>query len=141
MSVRRIESDADIVATRDVMLQLRPHLTAAEYVATVRRMVEVERYRLAAAIDDEGIVRAVAGYRIFETLYCRRLLSVDDLVTDEHSRSAGYGKELLDWLKAEARAQRCEQVHLDSLVHRERAHRFYYRERFAARGFHFVCDL
>ena len=97
-------------------------------------------YRIAAATDD-GIVRAVAGYRVYEMLYCRRLLSVDDLVTDERSRSAGCGRELLDWLKAEAEMNHCCHVHLDSRVHRTRAHRFYFREGFTIEAFHFLTAV
>lgn len=141
MTVIRIESDEEILSTRDVMLQLRPHIPPDEYVRTVRRIMTDERYKLAAAVDAEGVVRAVAGYRIFETLYCAKLLSLDDLVTDESARSGGYGKQLLDWLKAEGRAHGCVQVHLISRVHREEAHRFYFRERFGVRAFFFMADL
>ena len=139
--MKRIETDDDLLTTRAVMLQLRPHIAPDEYVSTVRRMMDEQSYRVAAALDYGGVVRSVAGYRVLEMLYCRRLMSIDDLVTDEASRSGGYGSELLDWLKAEARALGCIQVHLDSYVFREAAHRFYFRERFGVRGFHFVTDL
>ena len=141
MAVIRIESDEQILSTRDVMLQLRPHIAPDDYLPTVRRVMEDERYKLAAAMDEGGVVRAVAGYRIFETLYCAKLLSLDDLVTDERSRSGGFGKELMDWLKAEGRAHGCVQIHLVSRVHREDAHRFYFRERFGIRAFFFMADL
>ncbi len=121
------------------MLQLRPHIPPEAYVPTVRRMMSNERYQLAAAFDQ--IVRAVAGYRIHETLYCPRLLTLDELVTDENSRSGGYGKELMDWLKEEARANGCTQIHLISRVHREEAHRFYFRERFGLRAFCFMTEV
>lgn len=141
MSVRRIESDGEILSTREVMLQLRPHIEAEQYVAIVRRMMERQQYRLAAALDADGVVRSVAGYHLWEMLHCSKLMSIDDLVTDERTRSSGYGKELLDWLKDEARAHGCRQIHLDSYVFREAAHRFYFRERFGVRGFHFITDL
>lgn len=140
MAVIRIETDQQILSTRDVMLQLRPHIAPDHYLATVRRLMQEERYKLAAAVDG-GAVRAVAGYRMFETLYCEKLLSLDDLVTDERARSGGYGKELMDWLKAEGRANGCVQIHLVSRVHREEAHRFYFRERFGIRAFFFMADL
>ena len=140
MAVIRIESDEQILATRDVMLQLRPHIAPADYLRTVRRIMDAERYRIAAAVSD-GIVRAVAGYRISETMYCEKLLTLDDLVTDEKARSGGHGKELIDWLKEEGRAHGCKQIHLISRVHREEAHRFYFRERFGLRAFCFMTDL
>jgi GNAT superfamily N-acetyltransferase len=53
---------------------------------------------------------------------------VDDLVTDEGSRSKSYGKLMLDWLIGEAKRNGCEQIHLDSGAQRHDTHRFYFRE-------------
>jgi GNAT superfamily N-acetyltransferase len=135
------ETDADIRATYAVMRQLRPHVAEADYGPTVRRMMDAEGYRLAASHDAAGTVRAVAGYRFMELLYCGRILYVDDLVTDEAARSGGHGRALLDWLKAEARARGCAELHLDSGAHRHRAHRFYFREGMHILGYHFTETL
>jgi GNAT superfamily N-acetyltransferase len=135
------ESDAEILATRDVMRQLRPHLDPATYVAVVRALMASDGYRLAALVDEDGVVRAVAGYRLMRTLYCARLLSVDDLVTDERVRSRGHGSALLEWLKAEGRAAGCAELHLISRVTREAAHRFYFREGLGIECFHFRTAL
>jgi len=132
----RAETDAQILATFEVMRQLRPHVLEAAYLPVVRHMEAAEGYRLAAVVED-GTVRAVAGYRFMEMLYCGRILSVDDLITDEHARSGGHGKTLLDWLKAEARAHGCAEIHLDSGMQRERAHQFYLREGMSILGYHF----
>lgn len=132
--------DEEILMTCDVMRQLRPHIAPEEYLATVRRMMTNEGYRLAAATDGSR-VRAVAGYRCIEMLYCGRILVVDDLVTDAAARSSGYGAALIAWLRDEARRRGCGQVHLDSRVQRERAHRFYFREGFAITCFHFCRPL
>ena len=94
-----------------------------------------------AALSDGDRVRAVAGYRIIEMLYCGRILSIDDLVTHEEARSRGYGTRLLDWLKQRARTLGCTEVHLDSRLHREAAHRFYQREGFAKTCYHFAVRL
>jgi GNAT superfamily N-acetyltransferase len=113
--VQKVTTKEQILATRDVMRQLRPKLSRDGYLTTVKRMQQTDGYRLAAAYD-EGVVRAVAGYRFMEMLFSGRILYVDDLSTDERHRSKGYGKLLLDWLKAEAKAHGCEQLHLDSGV-------------------------
>lgn len=136
MTIARMESDEELLATREVMLQLRPHIPPGDYLAIVRRMMASDDYRIAAVLED-GRVRAVAGYRFIEMLYCGRILSVDDLITDEHSRSRGEGRRLLDWLKEEGRAKGCVELHLDSGLQRENAHRFYRREGLTAIGFHF----
>src|SRR5262245_18959101 len=105
-------TDEHILATRDVMRQLRPNVPFEDYLATIRRMMQTDGYQL-AALYDENAVRAVAGYRFIEMLYCGKIMYVDDLNTDEHHRSKGYGRALMDWLKAEASAHGCGQLHLD----------------------------
>jgi GNAT superfamily N-acetyltransferase len=92
---------------------------------------------LQAAVREDRVVRAVAGYRYMDMLYCGRILYVDDLVTDERTRSQGLGKRLIEWLTNEARAKGCAELHLDSGVQREHAHRFYFREGLTINAYHF----
>jgi GNAT superfamily N-acetyltransferase len=141
MQIAIAVTDDQIAATYDVMAQLRPHISRDEYLPFVKRLVANERFHLAALGDDEGVVRAVAGYRIMEMLYCGRMMYIDDLVTDERVRSRGYGKAMVDWLKAEARRLACTEVQLISRVTREDAHRFYFREAFGIEAFHFRAKL
>jgi len=138
--VQKVTTDEQILATHEVMRQLRPKLSPENYLTTVKRMQQTDGYQLAAAYD-EGVVRALAGYRFMEMLFSGRILYVDDLSTDEKHRSKGHGKLLLDWLKAEAKAHGCEQLHLDSGVQRERAHRFYFREGLTICCYHFQTPL
>ena len=86
-------------------------------------------------------VVAVAGYRIMTTLFMGRNLYVDDLVTSDKSRSKGYGKVLIGWLRDLAKASDCTHLHLDSGTQRHRAHRFYLREGLDIASFHFSEKL
>ena len=140
MTIEPASSDEQIAATFDVMKQLRPHLDRDGYVAMVRALQASDGFRLVALIDD-GVVRAVAGYRYMRMLYCGRLLYVDDLVVDERVRSRGYGSRILDWLKDEARREGCTELQLISRTVREQAHRFYFREGLGIECFHFRIRL
>jgi GNAT superfamily N-acetyltransferase len=139
ITVQRMVTPAEIDATFAVMRQLRPALVAADYRVTVERMMQ-SGFHLAAALEGPA-VRAVAGYRFGESLAWGRYLYVDDLVTDDGARSRGFGQQLLDWLKAEARAHGCGELHLDSGVQRHGAHRFYLRERMDIASYHFRIPL
>ncbi|MFD3164875.1 GNAT family N-acetyltransferase [Herpetosiphon sp. NSE202] len=139
MQIKQIENAAEITSTFAVMQQLRPALVEAEYVARIQRMQQ-HGYRLAAVVVD-GEVQALAGYRFMEMLYAGMLLYVDDLITSANQRSSGHGKALLDWLKAEAKAQGCNELHLDSGVQREQAHKFYFREGLTINAYHFRIGL
>lgn len=139
MNIFPAQTDAEIERCYAVMAQLRPHLVAPEFVRQVRRL-QGQGFLL-AALEDDGAVRAVAGYRFQEKLFSGRNLYVDDLVTDSTQRSRGHGKSLLSWLVAEARAHGCVQLELDSGVQRFDAHRFYFRERMHVSAYHFVQPL
>jgi len=140
VQILEAHSDEAIAATFDVMHQLRPHLQRNDYVARMRALQESDGLRL-FALSDQGVVRAVATWRLMNMLYCGRTLYVDDLVTDERARSRGYGSKLIARLKDEARTQGCSEIQLISNVKREAAHRFYFRENFGIECFHFRAGI
>ncbi len=140
MPIALAETNADIERCFPVMHQLRPNLTAQEFVPRVRRM-GTEGYRLAYLADEAGGVHAVAGFRLMDRLHAGKTLYVDDLVTDSAQRSRGHGDRLFDWLVAYARQQGCDLFHLDSGTHRVDAHRFYLRKRMKISSFHFDLPL
>ena len=63
------QTDEKILKTPQVMCQLRPRTGLENYLPTVRRMMQADGYLL-IAVSDQGEVRAVAGYRFMERLYC-----------------------------------------------------------------------
>lgn len=133
--IRRAETDAEIAACFPVLAQLRPHLEEGTFVTRVRRMAE-GGYQL-AVLEDDGVIRAVAGYRFMEMLATGPILYVDDLVTDAPARSRGHGERLLAWLHEQAERYGCRHVELDSGTTRLAAHRFYERCGMEKVAFHF----
>lgn len=134
-TVRSAETDAEIAACFDVLHELRTQLVREEFVARVRLQAR-DGYRL-AFIAEGGAVVAAAGFRISTFLAWGRALYVDDLVSSARVRSRGHGHALLAWLAEHAKANGCEQLHLDSGTFRKDAHRFYFRERMEISSFHF----
>lgn len=133
------ESDEQIARTFAVMHELRPHLLEAEYVNMVRRMM-AEGYQL-VFVEEDGQVRAVAGFRRTEMLHRGRSVYIDDLVTMNSHRSRGFGRQLLQWVVELCRAEGIGQLHLDSGVQRAGAHRFYFREGMHITSFHFAMNV
>ena len=123
-----------------IMRQLRTHFEDEQrFVQQVQRQC-ADGYRMAFLEDANG-VRAVAGFRMSESLFAGRFCYVDDLVTDGSARSLGYGGALFDWLVAEARAEGCGKLELDSGVQRFAAHRFYLTKRMIISSHHFSLEL
>ncbi|HEY3296770.1 MAG TPA: GNAT family N-acetyltransferase [bacterium] len=135
-------TEAQIRRAFPVMQQLRPHLDEEGFVQQVMRQQERFGYVLAVN-ESEGIVRAVAGFRIGEFLAWGKILYVDDLVADEAVQGGGYANQLFDWLVDFARRQNCQQLHLDSGANpgRYRAHRFYHMKGMNITSHHFALDL
>ena len=134
-SIHIAHSDLEIQSCFPVMQELRPHLQPDEFLRRVTRQADMAGYQLAYVADGE--VKAVAGFRISECLAWGRFLYVDDLVSKSDARSKGYGGLLFDWLVALATSEGCDQLHLDSGVHRFDAHRLYLKKRMRIEAPHF----
>ena len=126
------------------MRALRPQLASEE--DFVRRVDELQRpqgYRLVAALEDDGGVSAVAGFRLQDTLAFGRIVYVDDLSTLPAVRRRGLGRALLEWCADEGRRLGCEALHLDSGVGADRrdAHRLYLNAGMRISSHHFSREL
>ena len=140
MMIAEATTPAEVARCFPVMRQLRTHFDdETVFVEQVERQ-RADGYRM-AFVEDEGVVRAVAGYRMSESLFAGRNCYVDDLVTDESARSLGCGGALFDWLVAAARVAGCQQFQLDSGVQRFAAHRFYLTKRMIIAAHHFTLEL
>lgn len=138
--VPRLVGEEDIRSCYDLMLLLRPHLTSQEEFVERWRRQSAAGYRILALWEDHS-PRALAGFRIQESLIHGRFLYVDDLVTDPCRRSQGLGAVLMACLKAEGRAQGCAKLVLDTGLDNTLAHRFYYRQGLLAAALRFNVAL
>ncbi len=132
-------TDADIEKCFDVLAELRPHLSRDGFLAQVREM-EAEGFVLAFTQVEDQVV-AAAGYRVYSNLFMGKHCYVDDLVTATDHRSRGYGKQMIDWLRDQARQANCRYFHLDSGTHRGQAHKFYFDQGFTIASYHFSEEL
>lgn len=137
--IRLANTDEEIASTFAVMRQLRPHIAEQDYVPLVKQ--HMEGGYLLAFLQDGGRVCAAAGFRITDSLAWGHHVYVNDLISDEAARSAGYGAALLDWVASYAKERGCTQLHLDSGVQRHGAHRFYLRERMDITCYHFQRSI
>jgi GNAT superfamily N-acetyltransferase len=140
LSVRPIESSADLNRVYSLFAELRPHLSGASFIAQVLRQRAQSGYTLVAG-EVSGRAVTGAGYRVVEHLAWGKALYLDDLVTATAEHGRGYGGQLLDWVIAEARRLGCGQFHLDSGTHRHVAHRLYLSRHLRISAFHFSIEL
>jgi GNAT superfamily N-acetyltransferase len=123
-----------LARAESVHRQLRPQL-ASDYVGKMLA-VFASGGEMCVVARDERVV-GVAVFRYFENTHVGHKFYVDDLVTDETSRSGGVGHAMLAFLEQIAKQRGCPGMELDSGTQRTRAHKFYFREGFVIPSFSF----
>lgn len=138
--VRTVTTDEEIRRCYHVMYQLRPHLdNEAVFVEQVKRQIK-DGYHL-VCLEEDGEMKALAGFRFLEFLAWGKVLYVDDLITCSKSRRFDHGNELVKWLIELATERKCDEMHLDSGPQRHDAHRLYMKHKMKIIGHHFSLDL
>ncbi len=125
-------------AAEPVHRQLRPNLPT-DYVGRMKEVFASGAEML--VVTDETDVLGVCVFRVTEKTHYGREIYCDDLITNEHKRSGGVGKKMLDALNEIGAARNCDHLCLDSGTQRQKAHRFYFREGMTITAFHFVKPL
>ncbi len=138
--ISTVDTEQDAVACFSLMRQLRPHLESEQEFVRRWRRQSATGYRL-MALWQASRPTALAGFRVQENLIHGAHFYVDDLVTDENTRSTGHGRIMMDRLKAEARALGCKRLILDTPLTNALGHRFYFRHGLLARALRFSIDL
>ena len=140
MTLRELNGLDEMLQTLDVLQELYPYLTPENYLADLKEMLPNNRYGQVAVFDGDTCV-GVSGYWIGTKLWCGKYLEIDNLVVSAKVRSKGVGKMIFDYLAEKAQEEECSMVSLDSYTSNFKAHKFFYNEGFAPKGFHFINIL
>jgi GNAT superfamily N-acetyltransferase len=139
LTFKKLTTVEQMLPNWQLITQLTASLTQENYKQYLTQMVPHNYYQV-VAYDGETCV-GISGYWIATKLYSGKYLEIDNFVVDGNYRNAGIGKQMVDWLENEARANDCKIMMLDAYVENFKAHRFYYREGFIARGYHYLKFL
>ena len=137
--VIELETREQFERSFDIYSVLRPHLNRHGFAEKLQRQYS-QGFRI-MAIEDDGTIVALAGYRFLECTAWGRVLYIDDLVTDPELKRRGYASQLLDRLTQIAKAHQCDEVHLDTGYARFDAHRLYLNKGFQLACHHMACKL
>jgi ribosomal protein S18 acetylase RimI-like enzyme len=137
MNIKHLDTKIEIESCFKLMKVLRPKMQSpSDFVEQVLRQQKTS-YRI-LAIEEQGKIVALAGYRESENLIYGKFIYVDDLVTDPDYRSLNMGQTLLKHISGIAHEKLKKNVVLDTGIANSQAQKFYYRESFLALGMHFV---
>jgi GNAT superfamily N-acetyltransferase len=137
--IRKTTSIAQMLFHYPLVQQLSPQLTIEDYARLIQEMIPHNYFQVGVYQEEKCV--AVSGCWLCTKLYSGKYMEIDNFVVDKEYRSQGVGKLLLDWMIDEAKRNDCKTVMLDAYVENFKVHRFYYREGFIARGFHYLKSL
>lgn len=104
-----VKDKNDLERCYPVMKELRQHLTFEDYISIYNDSHAADGYQI-VAVEDNGQVLAVMGYRFLSDYVRGKHVYIDDLVSTEKVRSQGLGAELLKFAEEIATASGCQKL-------------------------------
>lgn len=138
-TIREIKTEQEMVSLFPLIIQLSTGLKKADYKIMLKDMLK-HGYRMAGVFDGNTCI-GMSGFWISTKIYSGKYVELDNVVIDKNYRSQGVGKMLCDWIIKEAKKQGCKTAMLDAYTENSAGHKFYLREGFIIRGFHFIKKL
>jgi GNAT superfamily N-acetyltransferase len=139
MNIIELKSAGEFSLAYPLLNQLNPTLSESEFNRRLKNML-ARGYRCIAMVED-GKYLGVCGFWHGTRFWCGDYIDLDNVVVDEKLRSRNIGKKLLDWVEELARKLKCELLICDAYVTSNSAHRFYFREGYIIKGYHFIKPL
>lgn len=136
MTVRELVNKDEMLRHLPILNDLYPALTLEAYSQELEIMLPHNYGQVGVFNEDECI--AISGYWIGNKLWCGKYLELDNIVVAKEHRSQGAGQLIFDFLAKKAEEHNCTMMALDSYTTNYKAHKFFYNEGFAPRGFHFI---
>jgi GNAT superfamily N-acetyltransferase len=137
--VRELIDKEEMLKNLSVLQDLYPSLTLIEYSSELDLMLP-HNYGQVGVFEGD-ICLGLSGFWIGTKLWCGKYLELDNIVVSKSQRSQGIGKLIFDFLHKKALENECTMLSLDSYTTNFNAHKFFYKEGFAPKGFHFINIL
>ena len=139
MEIRELTTKAEMLAQLNVLNEMYPSLSFEEYSNELDEMLP-HRYGQVAVFEKDECL-GLTGYWLGSKLWCGKYLELDNVVVCAKHRSKGIGKLLFDFMLEKAKKEEVTMLSLDSYTSNFKAHKFFYNEGYAPRGFHFINIL
>lgn len=139
MEIRILTTKQEMLANYNLLLEVYPTLKLNEYNNELDNMIPHNYGQVGVYIEDECV--GLTGFWIGTKLWCGKYLELDNVVISSKQRSKGIGQFLFDYMEKKAISEGCTMLALDSYTSNFKAHKFFYNQGFAPRGFHFINVL
>jgi GNAT superfamily N-acetyltransferase len=137
--VRHLETMEEMLSHHALLQSFYPNMQPADYAEKLAAMLPNGYKQIGVFLGEKCV--GIAGYWIMTRLYCGKYIDIDNVVVHPEFRSAGVGKVIMRWLEEFGKMANCRHAILDAYVENQKAHRFYFREGYFIRGYHFMKPL
>ena len=139
METKELTTLDEMIEQLDIIQQLYPEITSEKYHSYLLEMIPHNYKQL--AIFEHGICIGLTGFWSGIKLWSGKYIEIDNFIVHSDHRRKGVGKIMTDYISDLAEQTSCNIVVLDAYTGNFKAHRFYYNQGYAPRGFHFVKTI
>ncbi len=139
METKELTTLDEMIEQLDIIQQLYPEITSEKYHSYLLEMIPHNYKQL--AIFEHGICIGLTGFWSGIKLWSGKYIEIDNFIVHSDHRRKGVGKIMTDYISNLAEQTDCNIVVLDAYTGNFKAHRFYYNQGYAPRGFHFVKTI
>lgn len=138
-TIKELTTIPEMLAQIETIRFLYPNISVEKYEAYLSQMVP-HNYTQIGVFDEQQCL-GITGCWSATKLWTGKYLEIDNFVVHPDYRSQGIGKLLTDYIEQKAKTLECSSIVLDAFTGNFGAHRFYYNQGYAPKGFHFVKIL
>ena len=139
LSIKELITVQEMLFQIETIRHLYPKLSLEQYENYLKEMVPHNYTQI--AVFENDVCLGLTGCWSATKLWTGKYLEIDNFVVNPEFRSRGIGKMLTHYIEKKAIELNCSSIVLDAFTGNFAAHRFYYNQGYAPKGFHFVKIL
>ena len=136
MQTKELTTIQEMLSQFEIITHLYPNFTLEKYEEYIIEMIPHNYKQL--AIFENDICVALTGFWTGTKLWSGKYIEIDNFIVRPDHRKKGLGKIMTDYIDAKAEEIGCTMIVLDAFIGNFKAHRFYYNQGYAPKGFHFI---
>ncbi len=136
MQIKELNTTQEMDSQFEIITHLYPTISKDKYQSYLQEMIP-HNYKQIAVFENEICV-ALTGFWTGTKLWSGKYIEIDNFIVHPNHRMKGLGKLMTDYIDAKAKELGCTMIVLDAFTGNFKAHRFYYNQGYAPKGFHFV---
>ncbi|CAM3591850.1 GNAT family N-acetyltransferase [Flavobacterium chungbukense] len=137
--IKELTTISEMLSHIETIKFLYPNLSKEKYESYLLEMIPHNYTQI--AVFEKEVCLGLTGCWSATKLWTGKYLEIDNFVVNPDYRSRGIGKLLTDYVEKKALDLNCSSIVLDAFTGNFGAHRFYYNQGYAPKGFHFVKIL